>query len=138
LEIAQLYVYLIKQEKILSQKKLITSNERAFPKRYNEVFYFLFLLKQDPLAAYSELRKMIVESNILLGKLSTGFKTDQKDYIVVLEKILGLLEKTKLMQDSFGKMINPLAERVEEKHHKHSHKTRSHTKKVKRKTPKRK
>jgi len=94
LEIAHLYVYLIKQEKILSQKKLIISNEQAFSKRYNDLFYFLFLLKQDPLAAYSELRKMIVESKILLGKLSTGFRVDQKNYNMVLEKILSLLEKT--------------------------------------------
>ena len=100
LEIAHLYVYLIKQEKILSQKKLITNNGQVFPKRYNEVFYFLFLLKQDPLASYSELKKMIVEANILLEKLNTGFKIDQKNYIFLLEKILRLLEKTKLINAS--------------------------------------
>ena len=42
-----------------------------------------------------------------------------------------------MMQDSFRKMINPLAERAEERHHKHPHKTGTHvkklTKKVKRK-----
>ena len=86
LEIAQLYVYLIKQEKILSQKKLITSNEQAFPKRYNEVFYFLFLLKQDPIAAYSELKKIIVEANLLLEKLDAAFNLDQKSYILFFGK----------------------------------------------------
>ena len=42
LEMANLYVYFIKQEEILSQNKLITTEEHAFPKRYNEVFHFLF------------------------------------------------------------------------------------------------
>ena len=69
LEIAQLYVFLVKQEKILSQKKLITNREDFFSKRYNEMFSFLLLLKRDPLAAYSELKKRIIESKILLEKL---------------------------------------------------------------------
>jgi|TARA_Y100000310_G_C20687271_1_gene819892 type IV secretory pathway ATPase VirB11/archaellum biosynthesis ATPase len=97
LEIAHLYVYLIKQEKILSQNKLVTTNEQEFPKRYNEVFYFLLLLKQDPLAAYSELKKMIVEANILFERINLESKTDQKNYILFLEKNLDLLEKTKLI-----------------------------------------
>ena len=49
---------------------------------------------------------MIVESNILLGKLSKGFKIDQKNYIIVLEKILSLLEKTKLIKASTPYMGN--------------------------------
>lgn len=106
LEIAHLYIYLLKQDKILSQKKLITNNEQAFPKRYNEVFYFLFLLKQDPLAAYSELKKMIIEANILFEKLNIVFKIDQKNYIVFLEKILKLLEKTKLINNAIPHFSN--------------------------------
>ena len=98
LEVAHLYVYLIKQEKILSQDKLVTMNEQAFPKRYNEIFYFLFALKQDPIAAYSELKKLIVEANILLDRVSDNFKIDQKNYIALLERTLSLLERTKLIR----------------------------------------
>ena len=98
LEIAQLYVYLIKKEKALSQEKLITNYEQFFSKRYNEVFYFLFLLKQDPIAAYYELKKIIVEANLLLEKLDIVFKTDQKNYILFLGKIFRLIERTKLVQ----------------------------------------
>ena len=98
LEMANLYVYFIKQEEILSQNKLITTEEHAFPKRYNEVFHFLFLLKQDPLAAYFELKKMMVEANILFKKLNAKSKADLKNYIAFLEKIFRLLEKTKLIQ----------------------------------------
>jgi archaeal flagellar protein FlaI len=100
LEMAHLYVYLIKQERILSQGKLTTSNERAFSKRYNEMFYFVFLLKQDPLSAYAELKKMIIESHILSDKLTGNIKVDQKNYTTFLEKILELLERTKLIQVS--------------------------------------
>ena len=57
LEIAQLYVYLVKQEKILSQEKLVTNVEGVFSKRYNQLFSFLLLLKQDPVSAYFELKK---------------------------------------------------------------------------------
>tara|TARA_Y100000310_G_scaffold150995_1_gene150508 strand:- start:271 stop:2559 length:2289 start_codon:yes stop_codon:yes gene_type:complete len=100
LEIAQFYIYLIKQERILSQEKLITNYEQFFSKRYNDVFYFLFLLKQDAIAAYHELKKIIVEANLFLEKLGTIFKTDQKNYILFLERIFKLLEKTKLIQIS--------------------------------------
>jgi len=41
LELAQLYVYLVKQEKILSQERLITNRENFFSQRYNEIFSFL-------------------------------------------------------------------------------------------------
>ena len=60
LELAQLYVYLIRQEKILSQGKL---QSRFFSQRYNSLFTFLFLLKRDPISAYTELKKIIVEAN---------------------------------------------------------------------------
>ena len=57
LEIAQLYTYFVKQEKVLSREK-IGAIEQFFPQRYNEVFSFLLLLKQDPLAAYAEMKKI--------------------------------------------------------------------------------
>jgi len=59
LEIAQIYVYLVKQERILSRDKLVTGNEQFFAQRYNDLLSFLFLLKKDPLAAYSDLRRIV-------------------------------------------------------------------------------
>ncbi|MEM4326240.1 MAG: hypothetical protein QXU40_02975, partial [Candidatus Pacearchaeota archaeon] len=53
LEIASLYAYLSKQEKILSKGRLSFGDDSFFPKRYNEMFYFLWLLKRDPFFAYS-------------------------------------------------------------------------------------
>jgi len=101
LEVAQLYVYLIKQERILSKEKLAISYEQFFSQRYNEVFSFLFLLKQDPIAAYSELKKIIIEAKIFLEKVAAEYKSDQANYLNFLEKILILFEKTKLIQSAF-------------------------------------
>ena len=97
LELAQLYVFLLKQEKILSQEKLITTQQDFFNQRYNDIFEFLYLLKQDPLAAHSDLKKMIIESRIFLDKIGVEYQADQKNYIGLLEKLLRFLEETKLM-----------------------------------------
>lgn len=100
LEIAQLYVYLVRQEKVLSQEKLITNREQFFSQRYNEVFSFLYLLKQDPVAAYFELKKIIIEARIFLDKIDAQSKTDQANYIHFLNNIFELVEKTKLIQEA--------------------------------------
>ncbi len=97
LEIAQLYTYLVKQEKILSHEKIGTI-ERFFPQRYNELFAFLMFLKQDPLSAYAELKKIIIYARVFSEKLGLGFKSDQTNYIGFLERIFSLLENTVLMQ----------------------------------------
>ncbi len=98
LEIAQLYVYLVKQEKILSQEKLVTNVEGVFSKRYNQLFSFLLLLKQDPVSAYFELKKIIIESKINLDKISPDRRTDFMSYAHLLEKIFNLFVKTKIIQ----------------------------------------
>ena len=106
LELAQLYVYFVKQEKILSQGKLITSHPNFFSSRYNSMFTFLYILKRDPVAAYSELRKMAIEANIFFDKAAEDVKSDQRNYILFIEKILNLLEKTKLMQAAYPYLEN--------------------------------
>ncbi|MBU4308239.1 MAG: type II/IV secretion system ATPase subunit [Nanoarchaeota archaeon] len=98
LEIAQLYVYLVKQEKILSQEKLITNVEGLFSKRYNQLFSYLLLLKQDPISAYFELKKIIIESKIDLDKVGPDRRADFMNYAHLLEKILNLFEKTQILQ----------------------------------------
>jgi type IV secretory pathway ATPase VirB11/archaellum biosynthesis ATPase len=100
LEIAQLYVSLLKQEKILSQEKLVTMNPGFFSKRYNQIFSFLYLLKKDPLAAYSQLKKIIIEEKILLEKIDDSIKPDQKNYLSLLERISNFLAKTKIFQEA--------------------------------------
>lgn len=96
LEISQLHTHLVRQEKILSREKL--GSERFFPKRYNEMFGFLFLLKSDPLAAYFELKKVLIGAKIALDKYSEGTRQDYLNYISLIEKTLLLLENTALLQ----------------------------------------
>ncbi len=99
LEIAQLYVYLLKQEKVLSQEKLVSPGfDQFFAKRYNELFSFLFLLKSDPIAAYANMNKLRIEAKISLDKKTDKYKADQMSYIRLLDKISELLEKTKIIQ----------------------------------------
>lgn len=106
IEIARLYVYLLKQERVLSQEKLIVNHEDFFSQRYNEIFSFLFTLKRDPVGAYAELRKRIVEANILLDSLGENYKHDQRSYLSLLEKLFLLMSQTKLIEDAIPHMAD--------------------------------
>jgi len=101
LEIAQLYVYLMKQENILAHDKLILNNEQVFSRRYNSLFSFLLSLKRDPVAAYFELKSILIEAKIFLDKVDQVYKTDQLNYVNLLEKILKMLENLKLIKFIF-------------------------------------
>jgi len=98
LEVAQLYVYFLRQEKILSQGKIILNSPQFFSSRYNNLFSFLMLLKKDPVAAYMELKKFLLEARIFLEKVDAFSKGDQQNYIHLLEKIYSFLENSKIIQ----------------------------------------
>ncbi len=104
LEIAHLYVYLVNQERILSREKLVTGHDQFFSQRYNEIFSFLILLKKDPIAAYFEIKKIIIQARLFLEKLGVAYRTDQTNYLGLLEKILELLEKTSLIKETISYM----------------------------------
>lgn len=104
LEIAHLYIYLVRQEKILSREKLITVYDLFFAPRYNEILSFLTLLKQDPIAAYFEIRKIIIQTKLSLEKLGTAYRADQSNYLGLLEKVLELMEKTNMIQEALPYM----------------------------------
>ncbi len=98
LEIARLYVFFLKQEKVLSYEKLITNCEQFFSQRYNDLFAFLIMLKQDPLAAHSEIKRLFIEAKIFLDKIDDSCKQDQRNYLYFLEKLLGIFNKTELIK----------------------------------------
>jgi archaeal flagellar protein FlaI len=98
LEISQLYVYLIRQERILSKERLVTSSDQFFTQRYNEIFSILYSLKRDPVASYLNLRNIFVEARVFLEKLSPQYKSDQSNYIRLIEKVFTMLQGTKLIQ----------------------------------------
>jgi flagellar protein FlaI len=101
LELAHLYVYFVKQERILSREKLITNTnaEEFFPRRYNDIFGFLFFLRQDPIAAYFELKRILIEAKISLEKSDKNYRMDLQAYVRFLEKVLGIVENLSLIKD---------------------------------------
>lgn len=97
LELAQLYTYLTKHEKVLSPERLGMSNAEKLSRRFNEVKVVLDLIKSDPILAYYELKKLIIETKINLENSIQGEKREISNYLFILEKIFSMLEKTKLI-----------------------------------------
>ena len=95
-EIASLYNFLFKQEKVLSPERL-EGNNRSVSQRNNFMSFFMQLLKRDPIAAYSHLK------NTMIGE-TQAFGDSDIIYQHLLEKILNLLENTKLIQESVNLM----------------------------------
>lgn len=112
LEIANLYNHLIKQERILSPEKLRMVGQEFVPGRYEFLSYILILLKRDPIACYVEVKnELIHEKGVHEGssrgsrRVGGGGGLWGKDYEIyhlaylrLLEKILSLLENTKLIK----------------------------------------
>lgn len=99
-EIANIYIYLTKQEKILSPSKLSIMNSERLPQRYRDMEYLLMILKRDPIACYVELTKFIQQEKSALQNISENLKIDQLSYIRLLEKFSELLINTRLIKDS--------------------------------------
>jgi archaeal flagellar protein FlaI len=99
-EIANLYVYLTKQEKILNPSKLSIMNSEYQSQRYNDVSYLLSLLKKDVIACYFELNRFIRDERINLQNVPDDLKGDQQGYIRLLEKFNGLLKNLKIIKQA--------------------------------------
>ncbi|TKJ17568.1 hypothetical protein CEE44_03475 [Candidatus Woesearchaeota archaeon B3_Woes] len=98
LEIAKLYNQFIKQ-KILSYYEVTSMGGTDSAKRYSDLQNVLFrVLKSDPLGAYVETKRLLRHEKIKAQK-----RTNKKDllatekYISILNYVLGLLEKTKII-----------------------------------------
>ncbi len=91
-EVAQLYQFLLKQDKTLSPEKMYFTQNVSY--LYNFLNNLLNVtLKQDPIKAYRDLRSFIVERKT---KMSTGEVSDS--YIRFLEKILSYFENLELVK----------------------------------------
>ena len=99
-EIANLYIYLNKQEKILSPSKLSILNTSDLNQRYSDVGYLLMTLKSDPIACFVELGRFIELEKSSLDKISETNKFDKLSYIKLLEKFYDLLKNTELIRKS--------------------------------------
>ncbi len=99
LEIAQLYTYLIKQERILSFEKLAPFTcKKCLGQRYNAINYLILtILKQDPIGCYIETKRLLREERINAEKLPESCSKCETVYMNLLEKIIELLDKTTLI-----------------------------------------
>lgn len=105
-EIANLYVFLTKQEKILMPLKLSIMNSQFLGQRHNDVGYLLSLLKRDPLACYSELSRFVKEERLNLDRTPDNLKPDQLSYVKLLEKFSALLSNTQLIRETEKYMVD--------------------------------
>ncbi len=110
-EIANLYVYLSQQDKILAPYKLSIMNSQYLGQRYDDVSYLLMLLKRDVIACYYELDRFIKSEKTNFETTPEELKQDQMGYIRLLEKFLSLLKNLQIIKEaekyfsdySFGK-----------------------------------
>jgi len=99
-EISRIYNFLMKQEEILSQKKLAIFGN--VPQVYEDLSYLVELLKQDPVSYYLELKKRISE---LRNQLERGQATNRAaliNYIRTLERLFSLVESTRIIKQLIG------------------------------------
>jgi archaeal flagellar protein FlaI len=92
-EIARLYNFLVKQEEVLSPRKMLIFGNVA--EVYSDIEYLVNLLKSDPVSCYIEVRKRVKEMKAQSG---TPQKSIEINYIRFLERVLGLLENTQLIK----------------------------------------
>jgi flagellar protein FlaI len=100
-EIAELYTYLTKQEKILSTNKLSFNNPYEVARRYEFVSYLLMLLKSDPVLCYSELKSNIFSERAAIERLDERTKYDHSVYLRALENFYNLMSGIKLIKALF-------------------------------------
>ncbi|MGE0793585.1 MAG: ATPase, T2SS/T4P/T4SS family [Candidatus Woesearchaeota archaeon] len=99
-EIATLYSKLVRNKELFSYPALANRLASAsISTRYNELHNVLFSdLKKDPLGCYVKLKRLLRREKIQLDKeLDETIINSQENYISLLEYILNLLEKTKLL-----------------------------------------
>jgi len=105
-EIAQLYIYLIKQEKILETTTLATKRcKKYLPQRYDTMRYLvLTLLKQDPLGCYVEAKRLLREEKIISKKLPEEEQICESHYIRLLTKIASMLSNLTIVKQMKDKL----------------------------------
>jgi len=96
-EIAGIYTQLMNQEKVLSPSKL-GSREELIPERYNVINYLLGLLKSDPVACYTELKRQITSAKASMSGLREDDRYDLGAFLNVLRKFFDLLHGTGLIR----------------------------------------
>ncbi|HLD15543.1 MAG TPA: type II/IV secretion system ATPase subunit [Candidatus Nanoarchaeia archaeon] len=98
-EIAFLYNHLIKGKKIFSVRGFTQEAINFFGTKNPELQYLILnLLRSDPLGCYVETKRVLREEKIVLQReTNPNLITARQEYLQVLQSILSLLEKTKMI-----------------------------------------
>mgnify|MGYP001596538298 CR=1 FL=1 len=99
-ELANIYVYLTKQEKILAPSKLSIMNTEYLAERHRDVSNLLIELKRNPFGCFIELERIIRKERNNLENTPENLKVDQINYIRLLERFQSLLRNTQLISES--------------------------------------
>ena len=106
-EVADLYIHLTQQEKILSTNRLSVNNPGAIAERYDFLNHLVMLLRSDPIAAYIELgRNLNVQKTALKRLPRKEEKYDLMAYIRVLDKFYELMNNLgiiNIVKDKLGR-----------------------------------
>ncbi|MEK6854964.1 MAG: type II/IV secretion system ATPase subunit [Nanoarchaeota archaeon] len=108
-EISRIYNFLTKQEEILSQKKLAIFGNTS--QIYEELAYFLELIKQDPIESYKELKRRVSELRLQLEEGQAANRNALVNYIRLLERIFSLIENTSLIKEALTSMQRVIGKR---------------------------
>jgi archaeal flagellar protein FlaI len=99
-EVANLYVYLTRQKKVLSGGGFSIDYLSRNPSKLASVQYIVSnLLKSDPVGAYVELKRMIREHKILIGKIQNQERLKMENsYLRSLNEILVMVAKLRVVE----------------------------------------
>lgn len=95
-EIAGIYIFLTKQEALLSSEKI--SLFSGIPEVRGELSYFLGELRRDPVGCYRELKDRVKSLRDRLDKGLVADRTSVVNYVRFLERFFELIENTKLLK----------------------------------------
>ncbi|MCX8193944.1 MAG: type II/IV secretion system ATPase subunit [Candidatus Pacearchaeota archaeon] len=106
-EVAQLYVHLIKQEKVLSTTTLEPYKcKMHLAQRYDAMRYLILtLLKQDPIGCYVEAKRLLREEKMAAKKARATELACENHYIRLLTKIITMLSNLTLIKEVSGKLL---------------------------------
>jgi flagellar protein FlaI len=99
-EVSQLYNYLIKEERVLTPSRLVLDCSQCLGNKYNDMTYFISLLKRDPFFAYLEIKRFVAEEKEVLEKTPPEFQIYEMNYLRLIEKILVLMENLRLIKEA--------------------------------------
>lgn len=101
-EIAVVYDHLVRDRSLVGFEAMgfVQNYTKGFNQRYSELHNIIYnMLKNDPVGAFVELRRLIRMENVLINEEpDETYRESLANYMSLLERIAGHIEKTKIIQ----------------------------------------